>query len=151
MPGLRAPSGDLAGAFLSQKKIREGRKNLDRALKETPLTNNLDEDDLAVKKYHGEEHPSTGWGYVLLGDARSETGALVESLTEMYKGLAILSRTLDSQNPRYLTAELAYSRLLDKTGRHSEAALLKANTERQLKMDYSSQCVGCTVSSKTFH
>lgn len=177
--GMARASGDLAGTLFSQKKLREGRKNLDRALNESQLTNELDDDDLAtlaalqgwlaqcdgdlptsvskyqqsldlLRKYHGEEHVSTGWGYVLLGQVHAATGDLSESLTETVKGLAILGRTLNGQDPRFLSAEIAYSHVLDMVGKHSEAASIKANAEGQLKTFRSAQCLDCTVSAETF-
>jgi len=177
--GMARASGDLAGALFTGKKIREGRKDLDRALKESQLTNELDDDDLAtlsflqgwlaqndgdlrtcvekyqqsldlLRKYHGEEHTSTGWGYVLLGRALAETGDLTGSLKEMDTGLAILSHTLNHQDPRFLTAEIAYSRALDKAGRRSEAALLRTKAEQELNTVRENQCLDCTVSAKAF-
>jgi tetratricopeptide (TPR) repeat protein len=177
--GVARASSDLTGALLSQKKVREGRKNLDRAVKESRLTNDLDDDDLAtlaslqgwlaqcdgdlptsvlkyqqsldlLRKYYGEEHASTGWGYVLLGQVHAETGDLSRSLTEMVKGLSILDRTLNNQDPRFLSAEIAYSRALDMAGKRSEAQSIRANVEGQLKTFRNSQCVDCTVSVKAF-
>jgi tetratricopeptide (TPR) repeat protein len=175
--GMARAYGDLAGALFSQRKVNEGRKNLDRAQKESRLTNQLDKDDLAalaslqgwlarsdgdlrtsiskyrqsldlLREYHGEAHASSGWGHVLLGQIQAETGDLSESLTEMEEGLAILSRTLNRQDPRFLSAEIAYSRLLDKAGRRSEAASLRDYAERQLKAFR--ECVDCTVSASAF-
>lgn len=177
--GMARASGDLAGALFTEKKVREGRKNLDRALKESQLTNELDDDDLAtlaflqgwlaqsdgdmqtcvakyqqsldlLRKYHGEEHASTGWGYVLLGRAHAESGDLSGSLMETAKGLAILSRTLNHQDPRFLTAEIAYSRVLDQAGRRAEGASLRAKAEQELSTFRDSQCVDCTVSATAF-
>jgi|SRR5581483_1444704 len=177
--GIARASGDLAGTLFTQKKIREGRKDLDRAVKESRLTSDLDDDDLAtlaslqgwlaqcdgdlsasiskyqqsldlLRRYHGEEHSSAGWGYVLLGQVHAEAGDLNESLTEMAKGLAILGRTLNSHDPRFLSAEIAYSHVLDKAGKHSEAASIKANAEGQLKTFRDTHCLGCTVSAETF-
>lgn len=177
--GVARASSDLAGALFSQKKVREGRKNLDRALKESRLTNDLDDDDLAtlaslqgwlarldgdlsasvsryrqsldlLRKFHGEEYASTGWGYVLLGQVNAETGDVSGSLAEMVKGLAILGRTLNRQDPRLLTAEIAYSRVLDSAGKRSQAQWVRANAEAQLTAFRSSQCVDCTVSAKAF-
>src|SRR6202030_2225350 len=119
-------------------------KYLERAVKEARLANNLDGDDrvaiaslqgwkaqfdgnvtMSVASYghaldlsrrlHGEEHPSTGWGYLLLGEAYAEAGQLTTALEQ---GVAVLERTLSRQNPHYLIAELAYSRILDATGSH---------------------------------
>lgn len=177
--GVARASSDLTGALFTQKKIREGRKYLDRALKESRLTNELDDDDLAtlaslqgwlaqfdgdlptsvsryqqsldiLRKYHGEENASTGWGYLLLGKVQAETGDLSISLTEMVKGLAILGRTLNSQDPRFLSAEIAYSRVLDMAGKRSEARSIRANAEGQLKTFRNRQCVDCTVSATAF-
>lgn len=177
--GVARSSSDLAGALFSQKKLREGRKYLDRALKESRLTSELDDDDLAtlaslqgwltqltgdlptsvskyqqsldlLRKYHGEEHASTGWGYVLLGKVRAENGDLSGSLTEMVKGLSILGRTLNSQDPRLLSAEIAYSRVLDMAGKLSEARNLRTKAERQLNSFRNGNCVDCTVSAKAF-
>ena len=177
--GVARASSALSGALFGQKKVREGRKNLYRALKESRLTNELNDDDLAtlaslqgwlaqcdgdlpasiskyqqsldlLRKHHGEEQASTGWGYVLLGQARAETGDLSRSLMEMVKGLAILDRTLSDQDPRFLSAEIAYSRVLDRAGRRSEGSSLRANAERQFRTFRNSQCLDCTVSAKAF-
>jgi hypothetical protein len=104
-----------------------------------------------LTKRHGEEHPYTGWGYLLLGDAHAEAGQLTTALEEMRQGIAILDRTLSRQNPRYLVAEIAYSRVLDATGSHAEAAQIKAAAEPLLKDIYRRQCIGCTVSAAAFH
>lgn len=177
--GVTRSSSDLAGAMLSQKRIREGRKHLDRALEESRLTSELSDDDLAtlaslqgwlaqcdgnlptavskyqqslelLRSYHGEEHVSTGWGYVLLGQVRAETGDLGRSLIEIDKGLAILGRQLNGQDPRFLAAQIAYSHVLQKVGRGSEAKSLRANAERQLNAFRNRQCTDCTVSAKAF-
>lgn len=177
--GLSRSLSDLAGALFTQKKIREGRKNLDRALRESRLTNELSDDDLAtlaslqgwlarcdgdlptsvskyrealqlLKKYYGEEHVSTAWGYVLLGQARAEAGDFGGSIIEINNGLAILGRKLNRQDPRVLVAQIAYSHVLKKIGRNSEAKSLRADAERQLNAFRNSQCANCTVSAKAF-
>lgn len=177
--GVARASSDLTGALFTEKKLREGRKDLERALREAQLTNQLDDDDLAtlaslqgwlaqcdgelptsvskyqqsldlLRKVHGEEYASTGWGYVLLGQVQAETGDLSGSLAEIVKGLGILGRTLNSQDPRFLSAEIAYSRVLDRAGKRSEAQSIRADAEGQLKTFRSSQCVDCTVSAKAF-
>jgi tetratricopeptide (TPR) repeat protein len=178
--GIARTSSHLAGTAFTQKKIPEGRKYLERARQEARLTNDLDEDDLAtlasmrgwlthfdgnlqaavsdyqqslnlLRRRHGEEHPFTGWGYALLGEAHAETGNLTTAPAEMQQGLDILGRTLNHQDSRYLTAQIAFARVLDRTGAHLEAAQMKSNAERQLREFYSRQCVGCTVSTAAFH
>jgi tetratricopeptide (TPR) repeat protein len=178
--GIARTCGDLAGIAFSQKKVARGSKYLERAGKESRLANDLDDDDrvaiaslqgwkaqlngdftISVARYrqsldlskrlHGEEHPSTGWGYLLLGEAHNGAGQLTDALGEMRQGVAILERTLSRDNPHYLVAELAYSRILDATGSHAEAARIKASAETLLKDVYRKQCAGCTVSAVAFH
>jgi tetratricopeptide (TPR) repeat protein len=102
------------------------------------------------RRLHGEEHPSTGWSYLLLGEAHAEAGQLTNALGEMRQGVAILDHTLSRQNPHYLVAELAYSRILDATGSHTEAARIKATAETLLKDVHRKQCAGCTISAAAF-
>ena len=177
--GMTRASNNLAGIAFSEHNTHEGRRYLERATKEAKLAKGLDDDDRAsiasmqgwlaqlendpvkgaaryrqsldlLVKRHGEEHPFVGWGYVLLGRAHAETGDLTTALSEMKRGMAILGRTLDDQNPKYLTAELAYSRVLDTTGAHVEAAQMKAEAEHQLKEGSSRQCSNCTISAAAF-
>jgi tetratricopeptide (TPR) repeat protein len=177
--GIARTSGDLAGIAFSQKKVARGSKYLERAVKEARLADDLDGDDrvaiaslqgwkakfdgdvtMSVASYqraldlsrrlHGEEHPSTGWSYLLLGEAHAEAGQLTNALGEMRQGVAILDHTLSRQNPHYLVAELAYSRILDATGSHTEAARIKATAETLLKDVHRKQCAGCTISAAAF-
>src|SRR5260370_15101361 len=135
--GIARSSGDLAGIAFSQKKVARGSKYLERAVKEARLANNLDDDDrIAItslqgwkaqldgdvamsavryrqaldlsRRFHGEEHPFTGWDYLLLGEAHAEAGELTTALGEMKQGLAVLERTLRHEDPRPPAAALAY-------------------------------------------
>ena len=177
--GIARSSGDLAGVAFSQNKVTKGSKYLQRAVKEARLANDLDDDDRVAiaslqgwkaqldgdfatsalryqqalglsRRFHGEEHPFTGWDYLLLGTAHAETGELTTALGEMRQGIAILEHTLSKQNPRYLVAEIAYSRVLDATGSHAEATRIKATAESLLRDAYQRQCAGCTVSAAAF-
>jgi tetratricopeptide (TPR) repeat protein len=177
--GMTRASNNLAGVAFSRQKTNEGRRYLERAIKEAQLANDLDDDDLAaiasmqgwlaqlngdlamsvsryrqsldlLIKHHGEEHPFAGWGYMLLGRAHADVGDLTTACAEMNRGRAILGRTLDSQNPLYLTAEIAYSHVLDATGAHLEAVQIKTSAERQLKEGYSRRCSNCTISAAAF-
>jgi tetratricopeptide (TPR) repeat protein len=177
--GITRASSDLAGVAFTRQKTNEGRRYLERAIKEAQLANDLDDDDLAaiasmqgwlaqlngdlatsVSRYrqsldllikrHGEEHSSVGWGYMLLGRTHADVGDLTTALAEMKRGRAILGRTLDSQNPKYLTAEIAYSHVLDATGAHLEAVQIKTSAERRLKEGYSRRCSNCTISAAAF-
>jgi len=178
--GIARSSGDLAGIAFSQKNVARGSKYLERAVKEARLATDLDDDDRVAiaslqgwkaqldgdvamsimryrqaldlsRKFHGEEHPFTGWNYLLLGVAHAEADQLTTALGEMRQGVAVLERTLSNQNPRYLVAEIAYSRVLDATGSHAEAARIKSMAESRLKAVQQRQCTGCTISAAAFH
>jgi tetratricopeptide (TPR) repeat protein len=177
--GMTRASSNLAGAAFTRAKTNEGRRYLERAIQEAQTANDLDDDDLATAasmqgwlaqlngdlttsvlryrqsldlliKKHGEEHPSVGWGYMLLGRAHADVGDVTAALAEMKRGRAILGRTLDSQNPKYLTAEMAYSHVLDATGAHVEAAKIKTTAERQLKEELRRRCSNCTISAAAY-
>ena len=177
--GIAIVCNALAGLAFTQKRIRQGREYLERARKEAQLASDFDDDNLAAissmqgwlaqvdgdvvaavsayqsaldlwRRRHGEEHPSTGWGYVLLGNAKAEGGELKAALTTMQSGLAILVLTLGRHNARYLTAEIAYTHVLDRTGARTEAARMKTDAERELMNLHRTQCFGCTVSAAAF-
>ena len=178
--GIARASCDLATVAFSQKKVGSGRNYLARAVKEARAANTLDDDDRAAiaslqgwqaqfdgdfpmsvakyrlaldlwRRHHGEEHPFTAWGHLLLGDAQFEAGQLTTALEEMKQGVSVLDHTVGNQNPHYLTAELAYSRILDATGSHAEAARIKATAESLLKDVNRKQCSGCTISAVALH
>lgn len=178
--GVARAASHLAGTAFSQGNVAHGSKFLKRAAKEAALANDLDDDDrtaiaslqgwqaqlngnvamsissygraLALaKKRHGEEHPSTGWSYVLLGNATAAAGQWTDALDEMRDGLAILDRTMGQQSEHYLIAEMAYSRVLDAAGFHSEAAQIKAEAKPLLQAHSRGQCDGCTVTAAAFH
>jgi len=173
--GIAIASSDLAGLAFSQGRVRRGRKYLKRARKEAQLASDLDDDDLAAissmqgwlalldrdvaatvaayqhsldlwRTRHGEEHPSTGWGYVLFGNAKAQAGELSSALADMQKGLAILDRTRGRQDARYWKAEVACSIVLDRTGARTEAARMRTDAERELQDLRRGQCSACTVS-----
>ena len=174
--GIVRASYDLAQIAFGRGRVPEGTKYLERAINEARSSNDLDDDDWAAiaslqgwqaevngdhtisiarykqaldlwRKLHGEEHPDTGWGFVLLGAADAEGGHSSAGLAEMNQGIAILGRTLGQKNPRFLSVEETYARLLDKEGFHAEAAQVKAATEPVLQEVYREECVGCTVSA----
>ncbi len=178
--GTAIACSDLAGLALSQRRIRDGRKYLERARREETLARALDDDNLAAissmqgwlaqlqgdlsgsltsyqlslslwQRRHGEEHASTGWGYILVGNIKAEQGQTASALADMQRGLAILDRTLGRQHPRYLEADIAYLGLLERTEAHAEAARLKTTAEQELRTFYRDQCADCTISVVAFH
>ena len=85
----------------------------------------------------------TGWRYVLLGKAYAESGELALAQMTMRSGLTILASTAGEHAPKYLAAELAYARVLDKTGAHSQAAALKISAQKELNILDQVPCRTC--------
>ena len=100
----------------------------------------------ACRQRYGEDHPLVGWSYLLLGKARGENGDLNEGLDAMVRGLSILKKTVGPTDARYLIGEVAYSKLLDRTGRHEEAQRLSAEAEHSLQETLKPQCRDCSTS-----
>ena len=170
---------NLAGLELSEGHRKDGSKYLTRAIEEAKSAKDLDEDFFAAvsstqawlarlggdtveevtgyqravqfwTQKHGDEHMLTGWGYMLLGAAQLRDGNDSVALNDMQRGLGILSRTVGSASPKYIVGELAYSRALDGTGSHEEAARLKQEAEGALADLNHLQCVNCSISVAAF-
>jgi tetratricopeptide (TPR) repeat protein len=103
-----------------------------------------------VERSRGEQHWLAGWEHMLLGKAYAESGDFTSALANMQTGLTILDHALGQKNPKYFAAELAYSRVLDRSGLHAEAAQMSAAAEKASKAYYGSQCAGCTINVAAF-
>ena len=174
--GLARAYFNMASLDLDRKKMGECKKHIAMALDEIAHGGNLDEDDLAagfsiraqlalqqqefkvaVDDYekalalwtnaHGKNHPATGWGHVLLGWADEETGRSAEAQTEAQEGMAILERTVGTQNPTYLHAEVVYANLLDRAGDRARATEIRTAANEALLELSRRQCAGCMVSA----
>ena len=177
--GMARSSSDLAGIAFDRNKIGDGRRYLQRAAEEARRASDLGDDDRASiasmqgtlaqhdgdfgvaalryqeafalwKSSHGEEHPYTGWGYMLLGEAHAKLGELQTARAEMERGMTILGRTLDHRDARYLTAELAYAQVLRRTGDRAEAEKLRSSAQQRLTGFYGGRCADCTISVAAF-
>lgn len=71
---------------------------------------------------HGSEHPYTGWGHLLMGDALANAGRERDALSELEQAVSVLGRTVPKSDAHYVTAVKAYVRTLRLSGRRSEAA-----------------------------
>jgi tetratricopeptide (TPR) repeat protein len=165
----------LAGLEIQKRRFKEARRHLDLAVHEQEqagasnpgsladlyvtkgwlagVNNHHDEavDDYsqalaAARKSYGEDHPLVGWSYLLLGKAQGESGDLSQGLAAMGKGLSILKNTVGTNDARYLVGEMAYSKLLDRAGRHEEAQRLSAEAEHSLPEALKSYCRDCSTS-----
>jgi hypothetical protein len=169
----------LAEAALARNRVREAQRYLQKASDEAKLATDLIDDDkaffletqgwLAIAEHHasaavaayqhalelversrGEQHWLAGWDHMLLGKAYAESGDFRPALANMRAGLTILDHALGQKNPKYFAAELAYSRVLDRSGLHAEAAQMRAASQTASKDYYGSQCAGCTINVAAF-
>lgn len=172
----------LAGLEIEKRQFKEAQRHLDLAMREQQqagksqtelladlyvtkgwLANENNHHHEAIDDYsqalafceksYGEHHPLVGWSYLLLGRAQGESGDLSEGLEAMGKGLSILKNTVGTNDVRYLIGEMAYSKLLDRSGRHGEAQRLSAEAEHSLPEAFKAHCRDCSTSvwSLRFH
>jgi tetratricopeptide (TPR) repeat protein len=169
----------LAEYALARNRVREAQRYLEQASNEAEASPDLTDDGKAffleiqgwlaiaehrapaavaayqhalelVERSRGERHWLAGWDHMLLGKAYAESGDFTAALANMQGGLTILDNALGQKNPKYFAAELAYSRVLDQSGLHAEAAQMRAASEKASKDYYGSQCVGCTINVAAF-
>lgn len=169
----------LAEFALARNRTHEAHQYLQSASEEAKASSDITDDDkallfetrgwLAIAEHHapaaaaayqnalelversrGEQHWLAGWEHMLLGRALAASGDLGSALANMRTGLTILDHELGQKSPKYFAAELAYSRVLDQSGFHAEAAQLRAASEKASKDYYGGQCVGCTISVAAF-
>jgi tetratricopeptide (TPR) repeat protein len=174
--GMVRVANNQAGVALSQRKIREATKYLELANREAQLASDLNNDDRAAllstrgwlaltkgdvsggvesyqralrlwKEAHGEQHPLTAWGMLLLGQAQAFSGERQEGVRTMGEGLARTAATLGDKSLRYLAAQTAYARLLDQTRNGVQAGRLREDVRRKQPAAFASQgCNNCTIS-----
>lgn len=104
----------------------------------------------ACEHQFGNQHPVTGWAYLLLGKVIAEDGNVEQGMKSIRDGLAILEATAGTQDLRYLAGEIAYSKLLDRSGAHAESARLAMEAKQEIESRVRSQCSNCTVSVWSF-
>ena len=104
----------------------------------------------ACEHQFGSQNPLTGWAYLLLGKAIADDGNLEDGMKRIRDGLAILEATSGTQDLRYLAGEIAYSKLLDRSGAHAESARLATEAKQEIDNRIRSQCLNCTVSVWSF-
>jgi tetratricopeptide (TPR) repeat protein len=169
----------LAELAISRNKISEAQRDLQDASNEASASSDFTDGDKAfffeaegwlalaehdaptavadyqqalelVERSRGEQHWLAGWEHILLGIASAKAKDFKSASASMQTGLTILERTLGQKNPKYFSAELVYSRVLDRLGLRAEAAQRRAAAEKASKDSYGYQCAGCTISVAGF-
>jgi hypothetical protein len=87
----------------------------------------------------------TGWGYMLLGSAEDRAGQEQNALKDMREGMTVLRSALGANSPKYLLAEVAYSRALIRAGETEEGNALLKQANEELTALLRDQCLNCRV------
>jgi len=99
----------------------------------------------------GEQNPTLGWAYMLLGKAYLKNGNIGDALSNMRIGCSILLHTVGVGNPRYLLAQVAYAEALDSAGMHAESVQTRTDAEQKLRVMYKQQCTQCRITAVALH
>jgi tetratricopeptide (TPR) repeat protein len=178
--GVAIACVNLAGIELDRRHIRKARAWLDEAVRESKAAPALDQSFYAflissqssladvsgdtraaiaghqkeieyLTQTQGEENPTLGWAYMLLGKAYLDDHNTGDALINMRKGLAILGKTESPNNPHFLMAQIAYARALNSTGTRAEAGQIEASAEEKLRAYYQEQCARCRITALALH
>jgi len=99
----------------------------------------------------GEQNPTLGWAYMLVGKAYLKNGNIKDALSNMRQGSSILLQTVGAANPRNLLAQVAYAQALDSAGMHAQAVQTRADSEQKLEVIYKEQCMRCRITALALH
>jgi len=149
---------DLATIAAGQHSRGEAHKDMAHSIAESKLANNISAGELATfattegriaeldgdprtalsdydraldlwKQTNQDQQQRTAWIYVLMGGAYLQAGDLANARESAARGLSMLEATSGRQTPRYLLAELTYSKILDASGAHDEANKLRQEAQ----------------------
>ena len=155
---------DLAIVATNEHSIREAHKYIARSIAESKRGTNVSSDQTAAilttlatiavlnhdprtaianyhlaltlwKQTHDDQRPETAWLYVLLGGAYLQADDITSAREMTIQGLNLLKSTLGQQSPRYLSAELLYAKVLDASGSHDEASVLRQEAQVGVKTE----------------
>lgn len=87
------------------------------------------------KQTNKDQQQRTAWLYVMLGNAYLQAGDLANARESTNRGLSQLEATSGRQTVRYLAAEVVYSKVLDASGDHEQAASLRKEAQAGMNTD----------------
>ena len=152
---------DLATIAAQQHARTEARKDMAHCISESHLASNMTPGELAslsttegrIAELDGDprtaisdyqhaldlwqqtrenQQQRTAWLYVLLAGAYLQVGDLAAARETVTRGMSLLESTSGRQTPRYLLAELTYSKILDASGAHDQASQLRREAQSDL-------------------
>lgn len=152
---------DLATIAAEQHSRGESHKDMARSIAESKLANDITTSELAAlattqgriaeldgdprtaisdfqhaldlwQQSHQDQLPKTAWLYVLLGSAYLQAGDVSNARQNTTRGLSMLEASSGRETPRYFAAQIAYSKVLDASGAHDEAANLRKAAQASL-------------------
>ena len=88
---------------------------------------------------------------LLVGQSEAKAGDPEAGARRMREGLTLLAATRGETSQSYAAGEVAYARLLNKSGNTTEAAVLLQDAQTKVMAFTSQNCRGCTVSVMALH
>ena len=177
--GIAVSSSNLTMINLIQHDLRAARENVTEALRESQLTKQLTENNLATiytakgslaraeRDFHGAvaafqlaidlwTHSygprffMLGVVYALRAQVFEYMGDHPDAISDYQHALSLLEETPGRNAPAYLTVQIAYAQALRRAGSKQEAARLEKEARSALANVRVQQCSGCTISAESF-
>jgi tetratricopeptide (TPR) repeat protein len=147
---------DLATIAADEHQNREAHKYIARAMAESQLGSDVPADEIAaltstearIAELDGDpktaityyqrslalcnqscQSQQIAWLHILLGGAYLEAGDIADALAAAMRGLSLVEASFGRQSPRFFSAELICSKVLDASGAHTDAARLRTEAE----------------------
>ncbi len=118
--------GELAALATTEAKIAELDGNPRAAIQDYEHALDL------WTQTNKDQQQRVAWLYVLQGEAYLQAGDIATARETVTRGLTLLQATTGSENVRYRTAQLIYSKVLDASGSHDEASTLRKEAQAAL-------------------
>jgi tetratricopeptide (TPR) repeat protein len=177
--GIARVSGNLALIALQRGRVKEARRSLAEAFRESALVREPDPDDIAAlygvqcilalhdrelpkalnaaeqamglwQHRHGPQYFMLAYGYAVRGEVHDKRGEYPQARVDFENSLSLLARSPGPDSPSYLTVELAYAQVLRDAGSKEEALHIEHGARDKLEELRHRECVQCSLSVLTF-
>lgn len=177
--GLSAVANILAMLDLTQKDVRDARRETDEAVRQAELAKNLKDNDYAamyivngsVQDAEGNTRAAIaafekaiglwsrksesngyiiGTGYALRGSAFDKLGDSLQAISNLKQALSLFAQTSGQNSTAYFNAEIRYARVLRHAGYKQEAGQIDKDAQNGITALNRQQCNGCTISAESF-
>ena len=177
--GIAISSCNLTVINIALHDLRSARANLTQAFRESQLTNQLTDNNLAMlhsakgslalaeKDFHGAIAAfklaidiwtrSNGPRFFMLGAVYALRGQVFEylgdhpqAISDYRQALSLFEETPGRNSAAYLKVQISYAQALRNAGSRQEAARMEKEAKTALANVRTQQCSGCTISAESF-